>query len=113
MAKVVITERLFKEIEKKFNQKEANEILDLLETLEVNPKKGKEVGVINKILIKELKHKTFRFYFLTDGYKVKFLKADELSDLILKFVRMSDKNSQQKVIEEIKTVLRSLGEEGF
>ena len=41
------------------------------------------------------------------------LKREELSDLMIKFVRMSDKKNQQKVIEEIKDVLRKIGEEGF
>ena len=58
-------------------------------------------------------YKKFRFYFITDGYKVKFLKAEELKDLLMKFVRMSEKKDQQKTIEEIKHILRSLGEEGF
>lgn len=31
----------------------------------------------------------------------------------MKFVRMSEKKDQQKVIEEIKRILRSIGEEGF
>jgi hypothetical protein len=112
MAKVIITEALEEEINKKFKQ-ESIEIFRLLKTLEENPKKGKELRNIGKIVLKELKYNKFRFYFITDGYKIKILKADELKDLIIKFVRMSDKKSQQQTIEEIKMVLRSLGEEGF
>lgn len=112
MAKVIITNYLAKEINKKFKQ-ESITIFSLMKQLQDHPKKGKEVGVVGKILIKELKYKKFRFYFITEGYKVKFLKAKELRDLIIKFVRMSDKKSQNKVIDEIKFVLRNLGDEGF
>jgi hypothetical protein len=112
MAIVFITPLLEKEINKKF-KKESIEIFSLILTLEDNPKKGDELGNVGNIIIKEIKYKKFRFYFITDGYKIKFLKADELKDLIIKFVRMSDKKDQQKTIDEIKTVLRSLGEEGF
>jgi hypothetical protein len=112
MAKVVITKELEEEINKKFKQESAD-ILSLLRTLEDNPKKGKEVGVVGSILIKEIKYGKFRFYFITDGYKVKFLKSQELSGLLIKFVRMSDKKNQQKTIDEIKYILRLLGEEGF
>lgn len=112
MAKVVITALLEEEITKKF-KKESIEVFSLLHTLEENPLKGKEVGVVGKVLIKEIKYDKFRFYFITDGYKIKVLKAQELKDLIIKFVRMSEKKNQQRTIEEIKKVLRSLGEEGF
>ena len=33
--------------------------------------------------------------------------------LLIKFVRMSDKKSPQKTIDEIKKILRTLGERGF
>ncbi len=112
MAVVIVTEQLEKEINKKFKE-ETLTIFSLMRELQNEPKKGKEIGVIGRILIKEIKYKAFRFYFITDGYKTKFLKSEELKDLIIKFVRMSDKNSQQKVINEIKNVLRALGEEGF
>ena len=82
-------------------------------SLENNSKKGKEIGHIGKVVIKEIKYKKFRFYFVTDNFKVKFLSTKELKNLIIKFVRMSEKKNQQKVIDEIKSVLRNLGEEGF
>ncbi|HIJ13737.1 TPA: hypothetical protein HA371_03265 [Candidatus Woesearchaeota archaeon] len=130
MVKVIITGRLYKDIAKKFSKIEANKIIDLLETLEENPSKGKEICFVGKIVIKEIKYQKFRFYFIINGYKLKFLKAQEIKDLIIKFVRMSrtvvldhdqkskisdmsEKKNQQKTIDEIKTVLRSLGEEGF
>jgi hypothetical protein len=112
VAKVVITSALEEEINKKFKQ-EAVEIFALLIKLEENPLKGKEVGVIGKILIKEIRYNKFRFYFIVDGYTIKILKAEELRDLVIKFIRMSEKKDQQATIEEIKRVLRNLGEEGF
>lgn len=112
MAKVEIVRSLLEEIGKKFKG-EAHNIVDLMESLENNPKKGKPVGCVSGIVIKELKYNSFRFYFITDGYKIKMLNEDALKDLLIKFVRMSDKKDQQKVIDEIKSVLASLGEEGF
>jgi len=112
MAIVVITSNLEKQINKVFKKESINIFKSML-SLEKNPKKGKEVGTVGNTVIKELKHKNYRFYFITDRYKVKFLKAKELTDLLIKFVRMSNKKEQQQTIEEIKQVLRSLGEEGF
>ena len=41
------------------------------------------------------------------------LRKEDLEGLLIKFVRMSDKKSQQKVIDEIKIILRNLGDVGF
>jgi len=112
MVKVIITSKLEERINKVF-KKESVEIFSLMLSLEDNPKKGKEISSIGGVLIKELKYKKFRFYFIIDGYKVKYLSSEELKNIIIKFVRMSEKNDQQKVIDEIKYILRSLGEEGF
>jgi len=112
MAKVKIVDSLLKEIEKKFGG-EAHDIVDLMESLEKNPKKGKELGQISGIVIKELRYKSFRFYFVTDGFKVKFMNIENLTDLLIKFVRMSNKKEQQKTVDEIKNILRTLGEGGF
>jgi len=112
MAKVIIHERLKKDIFKKF-KKESKKVLECLYSLSENPKKGKPLANVGNLVIKELRYESFRFYFITNGYKLKILKSEELKDLLIKFVRMSDKDSQQKTIEEIKNVLRSLGDEGF
>ena len=108
MAKVEIVFSLLKEIEKKFKG-EAHKIIDLIESLEENPHKGKLVGNVGGIIIKELKYNAFRFYFVTDGFKIKMLGKEELSNLLIKFVRMSNKKEQQKTINEIKAVLRVRG----
>ena len=112
MAKVEIIKSLFEEIQKKFKG-EAHEIIDLIETLENNPKKGKMLGQVGGIVIKELKYKNFRFYFITDGYKLKVMDEANLVDLLIRFVRMSNKKDQQETINEIKKILTNLGPEGF
>lgn len=112
MAKVEIVRSLFEKIEKTFKG-ESHEVIDLLETLENNPHKGKILGSVAEILIKELRYKSYRFYFITDGYKLKLLEKEELIDILIKFVRMSNKKSQQKVIEEIKHILRNFEEQKF
>ena len=112
MAKVQIINSLFKEIEKKFKG-EAHKIIDLIESLEETPTKGKALGNVGGIVIKELRYKTFRFYFITDGNKLKVIDKENLVDLLIKFVRMSDKKNQQKTINEIKQVLINIGIEGF
>jgi len=112
MVQVIITKKLEEEINKKFKH-ESVEIFSLMRTLQESPYKGKEVSSVGNIIIKELKYKKFRFYFITYSYKIKFLKADDLKDLLIKFVRMSEKKDQQEVIDDIKSVLRTLGGEGF
>ena len=112
MAKVEITESLFIQIDKKFKQKSA-EVLEHLKSLESSPKKGKILGTVGGIVIKELKYEGFRFYFITDGFKLKYANKEEIIDLLLRFVRMSDKKHQQQTINEIKQILRTIGTRAF
>jgi len=112
MARVVIPEHLEKEINKKF-KKESIKIFELIYSLEENPHKGKSIGNVGGIVIKELKYKKFRFYFITEGHKLKIFSKEDLTDLLLRFVRMSDKKSQQKTINEIRRVLTKIGPQGF
>ena len=112
MVKIIITEKLKNDILKKF-KKDSKKIFKLVYSLKENPKKGKKIGQVSNIVVKELKYEKFRFYFIVDGHKLKIYSKEELTDLLMKFVRMSDKKSQQKTINEIKSILRKLGEEGF
>ena len=112
MAKVIITKKLEEEINKKFKGGSIK-IFDLMRTLEEFPRKGKIVGQIGGIVIKEIRYNVFRFYFITDGFKIKLLGKDELEDLLIKFIKMSDKKNQQKVIDEIKHALRNFGEDSL
>lgn len=112
MAEVKIAESLKEEIYKKFKE-ESKIIFRKMYSLNDNPNKGKELGNFGGIIIKELRYKSFRFYFITDGHKLKLMDQSKLVDLLIKFVRMSDKKEQQKTINEIKKILNNLGPEGF
>ena len=84
-----------------------------MKSLENSPLKGKPIGQVGGLLIKELKYRSFRFYFIVDGNKIRVISEEKLKDLLIRFVRMSNKNNQQRVIEEIKHVLRLIGSDGF
>lgn len=112
MAKVQIISSLKDEVLKKFKG-EAVKVFELMKSLGDNPHKGKVVGYVTGILIKELKYGGFRFYFIIDGGELRLYNRRELEDMLIKFVRMSDKKSQQKVINEIRDVLMRLGSEEF
>tara|TARA_Y100000310_G_C20701809_1_gene830649 strand:+ start:2164 stop:2505 length:342 start_codon:yes stop_codon:yes gene_type:complete len=112
MVKIEIVKSLFEEIEKKF-KRDASKVYGLMDSLKNNPKKGKLLGSVGGIVIKELKFKKFRFYFITDGFKLKYLREEDLVDLLLRFIRMSDKKEQQKIINEIKHTLQTLGPKSF
>ena|SRR3989344_5269553 len=112
MAKVTISEALKDEILKKFKE-ESKVIFRQIYSLEENPNKGKLLGNVGGIVIKEIKYKNFRFYFITDGYKLKVMDESALTDLLMRFVRMSDKKEQQKTINEIKKILVNFGPDGF
>lgn len=112
MAKVEIIDSLAEEIQKKFKG-ESHKIVKLLRNLEENPRKGKPIGQFAGFLVKELKYKSFRFYFIVEGKRLMVYSKEELTDLLMKFVRMSDKKSQQKTIEEIREILLKIGVGGF
>jgi len=112
MAKVIITKSLEDEINKTF-KKESIKIFELMYSLRENPKKGKELSSVGGIVIKEIRYENFRFYFITNGWKIKVLEIEELRDLLIKFVAMSDKKSQQETIDKIRIILKTFGENGF
>ena len=112
MAKVIFTKKLEEEINKIF-KKESVRIFESMRDLENNPHKCKPLGQVGGIVIKETRYESYRFYFITDGFKLKMLQKEELHNLLIKFVRISDKKTQQKTIDEIKDILRRLGEDGF
>jgi hypothetical protein len=112
MVKIEIVQSLLDEIERKF-KKDSIVVLEHIKSLENNPQKGKNLGTVGGIVIKEIRFKGFRFYFIADGFKLKFFSKLEITSLLLRFVRMSDKKRQQKVVEEIKNILKKIGPEGF
>lgn len=107
MAVVEITEELEAQIDRTFKARSI-EVLKHLKSLEDHPKKGKTLGHVGGIVIKELRFEGYRFYFITDAHRVRFYPARELTDLLLRFVRMSDKKRQQRTIDEIRDVLRRI-----
>jgi hypothetical protein len=112
MAKVEIVRSLFEEIQKKFKG-EAHKVIDLIGNLENNPLKGKSLGSVGGMVIKEVRYKSFRFYFIADGHKLKFFDEQSLADMLIRFVRMSDKKDQKQTINEIKKILLNFGPKGF
>ncbi|MEK6873465.1 MAG: hypothetical protein AABW91_01360 [Nanoarchaeota archaeon] len=112
MAKVSIADGLKNEILKKFKE-ESKIIFRQMYSLGDKPHKGKLLGNVGGIVIKELKYNNFRFYFITDGYKLKIMDESKLVDLLIKFVRMSNKKDQQQTINEIKKILLNFGPKGF
>ena len=112
MVEVVIDDSLKKQVYKKFKE-ESVQIFKAMMRLEEESHKGKLLATVSNIHIKELKCKSFRFYFLTDGHVLKFGNEEEITNLLIKFVRMSDKKNQQKVINEIKEVLDNLSFENL
>lgn len=112
MAKVSIAESLKDEIIKKFKG-ESVKMFKHMRSLEENPNKGKFLGQVGGIAIKELKYDSFRFYFILDEHKLKIMDKSDLTDLLIRFVRMSDKKHQQKTINEIRKILINVGSKGF
>lgn len=112
MARVIISDSLKKAVISTFKS-QSLEIFKLMKSLELHPKKGKSLSHVENVVIKELKYKKFRFYFVTDGYKLKFGTEDELTSLLIKFVKMSDQKNQKEVLKSIKETLKSLGFDTF
>lgn len=112
MVKVEIVSSLEDEIYRRFKG-ESIEVLEHIKSLENSPSKGKALGHVGGIIIKELRYKGFRFYFITDAHRIRVFTQEALTDLLIRFVRMSDKKDQQSVIEEIKRVLKTIGPSGF
>jgi len=86
----MIAEILKDEVIKKFG-KESKKIFLLMNSLSDNPNKGKLLGSVGGIVVKEIRYRSFRFYFITDGYRLKIFNKEDLTDLLIRFVRMSDK----------------------
>ena len=114
MTKVLVTKNLEKEIIKRLSKKEADNIFLLIASLEENPYKGDILTVIGNIILKEIKHKSFRFYCIHSTKISKVLTQEELKNELIKFVAMSKKGSeQQKTINKIKQDLKNFGFEWF
>lgn len=112
MIKIIILNRLRDEIVKTF-KKDALKVFSLIEGLKENPQRGKVLGHVGGMSIREIKHAAYRFYFVVDGHHLYLFTKDQAKELLIRFVRMSKKNDQQKTIDEIKLILEKIGEEGL
>ena len=113
MTEIIITKALSKKLRKFFSSTELRKIISLMRSLLTSPKKGKLLASVGGVVIKELKYKKFRLYFITDGHVIKFGTNDELNFLIIKFIDISDKKDQQKIIDKLKLLLESLSFDDF
>lgn len=112
MIKIIVLNSLRNEIYKIF-KKDSIKVYSLFEELKLNPKKGKILGHVGNMSIRELKYQTYRFYFIIDGHKLFLFDKGRIEELLIRFIKMSKKDNQQKVINEIKLILKRIGEEGF
>jgi hypothetical protein len=85
----------------------------LLESLEISSNKGKLLGQIGAIQIKEVKYNSFRFYFILEGYLLRVLDDKGFLNLLIRFLYMSNKKNQQEKIEQIKDFLRKFGKDAL
>lgn len=108
MIRILVLNSLKREIYRKF-KKESLKVIVLMDGLKKNPNKGKVLGHVGHISIRELKYKSFRFYYIIDGNQLSLYNKDRLKDLLIKFVRLSKKNDQQNTIDEIKFILKQIG----
>lgn len=110
MVIVRIDDSLIKKLEKIFNKKELSELKQLFLSLQENPYQGDLIYAFGNFVLKEKKYKTFRFYFL-HSRKILIIKdIDKLKDEIIRFIEMSKKNNQQKIIDKLKEMIKKLGE---
>lgn len=110
MITVIILQTLRDDIIKTF-KKESLKVYALLREVESNPHKGKVLGHVGNMSIREIRYKNYRFYFILDGHRLYLLSKGLVEELLVKFIRMSKKNNQQQTIDEIKQMLKILAEE--
>ena len=107
MVKIYVSKKLEKEITKRLSKKDADNAFIHIYSLKENPYKGDFITAVGNIVIKELKHGKFRFYFLHSNKLLKLITHEELENEIIRFTEMSDKSKeQQRVIERIKKDIR-------
>jgi hypothetical protein len=108
MVIVRIDKSLVKKLEKRFKKKELKEIKELFLTLQTTPYQGDLLYVFGGFALKEKKYKSFRFYFLHSRKLLIIKDVDELKDEIIRFIDMSKKNDQQKIINKLKELMSNL-----
>lgn len=107
MVIVVITKSLDKDLKKRLSKDEYYKVKDLFHSFKKEPYKGDVLHVLGNVILKEVRYKTFRFYFLTSNAMLKFIASADLEKELIKFIRMSKKNDQQQVIDDILKKLKN------
>ena len=107
MVIVAVTLALDKELKKRLNKDEYAQVKKKFQTLKKDPYKGKLLHVLGNVVLKELRWKSFRFYFLTSHNLIKIVAKTDLEKELVKFIRMSKKSDQTKVIKEVLEQLRN------
>lgn len=108
MVIVRIDETLVKKLEKSFNKKELKEIKKIFLSLQDNPYQGDLLYTFGNFVLKEKRYKTFRFYFI-HSRKILIIKdIDSLKDEIIRFIEMSKKNDQQRIINKLKEMMNRI-----
>lgn len=108
MVSVRIDTALVKKLEKKFNKKELKELKRIFLSLEENPFQGDILFSFGNIVLKEKKYNSFRFYFIHSRKLLIIKDIDALKDEIIRFIEMSKKNDQQKIIDKLKIMLKKI-----
>ena len=108
MIKVIIENSLVKKLEKKFNKKELKELKELFLSLQTNPFQGDFLYSFGNFVLKEKKYKSFRFYFLHSKKLLIIKDANQLQEEIIRFIEMSKKNNQQRIINKLKKMMKKI-----
>ena len=107
MIKIIILKSLRDEILKTF-KKGSLKIYSLIEELKQNPNKGRVLGHVGSMSIREIRYKSFRLYYIIDGHQLNLFNKELIKELLIRFIAMSKKNDQQKTIDGIKQMLEIL-----
>lgn len=108
MVIVRIDKTLVKKLERRFNKKELKELKKIFLSLQENPYQGDLLYAFGNFVLKEKRYKTFRFYFLHSKKILLIKDVQKLKDEIIRFIEMSKKNDQQRVIDKLKEMMNWL-----
>ena len=109
MIQISILHTLRDEIYKTF-KKDSLKIYELIEGLKENPNKGKTLGHVGSMSIRELRYGSFRFYYIIDGNKLRLFNQTKIAELLIQFIAMSKKHDQKRTIEEIKELIKRIND---
>ncbi|MBW2998785.1 hypothetical protein KY321_04555 [Candidatus Woesearchaeota archaeon] len=108
MIEIRISKFLLKDFKKYLSKPQQEDIINRINSFKDNFNQGKLITQIGLIQLKEIKLNKFRIYFLIDKNIIKVVKKEEVESII-KFISISTKKNQQKIINKIKENLRDFG----